>query len=1297
MPKDCQMNKGDSNTWENFILRQAYSKTLGSLIELIRKSTNRLSPKFLAAKHPDFKSPITGIKTIPVIGFLGGFSVGKSTTVNAILQGTLDDPQCVGQDDVSEVKKILANPLSPVDVLPTTVCGLLFRYGASFQASLYRDKERSFLSEAKIVTNIQEYLNIIQDRHHLVTIAFIEIQLPHPFLQKYCEILDMPGHNSVLAEDKQRLFDMIEKCDGLIYLFSQRGLSQDDREFILSLLQTVKQIQENQSERIVRDHFHGPISFWMNFNEMGEGNPKEAYTFNEQKLHKLSHSLSPYFIRRIFGGQAPVHCFDSFDSLHVEMQHFYEYLIYFSQVAILSHLDQCREESYAQTYNVDERLRALFQGRRAFSLLESVTPGRYSQYFRPLMILYYLRKISKRIQSGEQLTPQQIYQLLDQEINPRQSSLRLQQSFLEEEAKAGIHNKCQPNNSQDIFPSVRVSSRAWLLGSVLYELSRLSHEQAVLQKMEAIYPDFEKNLFGKPTYLTFGNQQLCPILLTPRLKEIEESFQIDSHAIAQARKKQSDNGRLERGLHKFKPLSEQEKLERRISSLKRCLSKTLQLMERLHQKYTSSYLFKHITPHFCKEAIDQIAKNQYLLPICGTFSSGKSTFLNALLDNQQNPMSERMDILPVDDTPTTAFITELHFAKKPYAQLDWWCGPRKIPILQWSHHPAAGRNKQSTSLRICHEEISYLQQLLAELSQREGLPQLQSCQISRLKHPDLQDYDARKIITQLPQNQYSTGYYEFPSSIAQEDADRKVMEKLQKDIPWDDPILEIYLTFTETKPLKLPLESKEQIEQWQKYQKTCYSFLICKAHIFWNLPMLNDICLVDTPGFHSTIATHDKITEDYLDHCSTCIFLLSGAQPLTQDEADILEKLCHRFSARKTEGHHIPPIFIVITKVDLLERKQVIHRPRPFVEEQLSKKFPQMKDHILVREISVFQHRSGKDNRVGELIQEVSLELCKSPDYQRIEESRCGIQEILEAEVQNAQEQWRIAVQQSYQYQKFQYQEKTEVLYGHQKEQENLKSNLEKNQVQSHQAELAYHNLQNSLNELTECIDRMLQDELEYIENFSSKEDFQIFNEGSISAPSWWQFWKSKQKRSGTSWSSRVTDIEQELKKKIDSISQRYERRIKACFLPSLPNIDASIIRYEIQTILDVCYERSGWSLWLVKKFNVAQGISQLRDKLRDFFRKYQAQIKQWIATSNNIIAKISYELQQQYATQAAQLHQQIEHVEYEIKRWQEETAQARERQKQNFDRKKAECEQRLALLKNILDELKEIKKNLDV
>lgn len=82
--------------------------------------------------------------------------------------------------------------------------------------------------------------------------------------------------------------------------------------------------------------------------------------------------------------------------------------------------------------------------------------------------------------------------------------------------------------------------------------------------------------------------------------------------------------------------------------------------------------------------------------------------------------------------------------------------------------------------------------------------------------------------------------------------------------------------------------------------------------------------LVDTPGFGSTHVHNTRTTLDYLNECDAALFLLSADLPITQMEIEFLKEV-HR---------HVPRIFFVFNKVDLLNEKD-LEKSRRFIETTL--------------------------------------------------------------------------------------------------------------------------------------------------------------------------------------------------------------------------------------------------------------------------------------------------------------------------------------------------------------------------
>ncbi len=1229
------------------------------LLELIKK----LSPEYLQKQHPKFISPLSDIRPLPVIGFIGGFSVGKSTTINQILRGTLEDKSCMGNADLTLIKKILEYDLTPVDVLPTTVCGLHFRYGKQFEATFFSDKERTFLSEAHKITDLQKYLEIVSYRPNLVSISFIELRIPHPFLQKYCELMDMPGHNSIMTDDKQKLSDMVFQCDGLIYLLGQRGISNEDASFLKSILQPIIQVNDNNQEILVRRQFQGPVSFWINLNEPGSGNPQDVLRYNEQKIKALLQPLNSYFIKRIFGGVAPVHCFDSFNTLKEEMEHFYQYLIYFSYVAIVYHIDSLREAAFEKTYNINQRLCLLFQGQRSFSLTQKTLRSEMpNPYIRPLLVLYQLKKISERIETGERFSFSQIRQTIEEKMGIMETA----------SSKSEV--------AQDY------AKRITLLAKFLYELKQIQQEQGVLRQMEEIYPEFQQKFLGNPTSINYQKRTLLPMPISKQLQIIEGCFQKDSYSLGLEWYKKIDKGKISRKQNKFIPLSEQEKMEQRTTKIKQQLHSILEKLQKLYNEQSNHYRFCNITPSFCRNASEELEKNRYLLPVCGSFSSGKSTFLNALLDNN--------GILPVADTPTTAYITELHYNEQPYAELQWR-RENKITLFRYVDNVPVGRELPSVSLELCLEELDYLRQLLQDNLTKTQLPKIKSCKAATISNPHPHDYDGRKILKDLNhiQDAYCTEKFEFRTPKAKESSYQKAIDAFKNELCWEDPIEFVYLEFEEKPNLKMSLASEKEIQEFAKYHGLYFGFLIEKAKVFWNLSMLRDICLVDTPGFHSLISTHDAVTEDYMVHCSSFIFLMTASQALNKEELGTLKKICLPFQRRKKEGRKIPSIFIVITKMDCLSVKQAKQSPRNFVKKYLEEEFADLKDHFRFHEISTREYTKGCDDKQSfkNLIYDISQALCESDTYRRIQDNDFILRDILEKEIHHAKKDYDRWQEKNKRYVRPEYKEDNEALQDLEEQRSCLIENLQENQKQKKQQQEIYQSLQQKIENLFSLLENAKAEFISNIDYLSDEQDFIILRDGCYN-PKWWQWGKSRE--TGTAWGSYLETLQQKISEHIQR-SCKISGYMSPSVLPELPRLNSAEIRNDITRILESCRKRNWYTLWLTKSLEISDARSRLKERIRQFMQEYQSKTREWVSQVNSIIAQIATQIQDQYQREFIRLQEQKKEYDGKIDEWHKVAENEKHKAEQIFSNEKQKCIQEIYKLEEISTKLQKIQQVL--
>ncbi|OAT81191.1 hypothetical protein A6M21_11695 [Desulfotomaculum copahuensis] len=102
-----------------------------------------------------------------------------------------------------------------------------------------------------------------------------------------------------------------------------------------------------------------------------------------------------------------------------------------------------------------------------------------------------------------------------------------------------------------------------------------------------------------------------------------------------------------------------------------------------------------------RDLLTTVERDDFMVTACGSFSSGKSTFFNALLKEA---------LLPVQDKPTTACITRLHYGEEKTAVLNY--DPQiTLPLFR----------PEGQAFQPCLEELRILREWLADPAFIAGL------------------------------------------------------------------------------------------------------------------------------------------------------------------------------------------------------------------------------------------------------------------------------------------------------------------------------------------------------------------------------------------------------------------------------------------------------------------------------------------------------------------------------------------------------------------------------------------------
>ncbi len=120
-------------------------------------------------------------------------------------------------------------------------------------------------------------------------------------------------------------------------------------------------------------------------------------------------------------------------------------------------------------------------------------------------------------------------------------------------------------------------------------------------------------------------------------------------------------------------------------------------------------------------------------------------------------------------------------------------------------------------------------------------------------------------------------------------------------------------------------------------------------------PMLeNGTVLIDTPGFGSTYLHNTQTALESLANCDAALFLLSADPPMTQTEVEFFKQVLH----------HVPRLFFILNKVDLLTTMQ-LRQVNDFIAGILTAHLPPSEPprifHVCARKAETAREQSEAD------------------------------------------------------------------------------------------------------------------------------------------------------------------------------------------------------------------------------------------------------------------------------------------------------------------------------------------------
>ncbi|MCG8401958.1 MAG: dynamin family protein, partial [Firmicutes bacterium] len=326
----------------------------------------------------------------------------------------------------------------------------------------------------------------------------------------------------------------------------------------------------------------------------------------------------------------------------------------------------------------------------------------------------------------------------------------------------------------------------------------------------------------------------------------------------------------------------------------------------------------------------KLDREEFMVAAAGGFSTGKTTFFNALLGET---------LLPAENRPTTFAVTRLRHDAVKKAMVEF---TTRVTIP--THHV---ENHHAT---ICRHELAVLEMWLGDPALCRGITRLESVKdqrTTRLTAPEmLLEIERLKETFARVQRRFNEG--------------RRPWKSLFKRIPLQKfagsgiaDYFEVHFPSRET--LELDLESEAGRAALIKTAGSHQALRVGAIEIRHPADILRTATFVDTPGLDSVYHRHREITAGYLPRSDCFLFFLHGKHILTKPDLGTFKIISGAFN--ESAGGKL---YIIVNFADTLDEREK-ERVRNYLHANLVRPAKGTLDASKIHFISALDALTGKD------------------------------------------------------------------------------------------------------------------------------------------------------------------------------------------------------------------------------------------------------------------------------------------------------------------------------------------------
>lgn len=276
-----------------------------------------------------------------------------------------------------------------------------------------------------------------------------------------------------------------------------------------------------------------------------------------------------------------------------------------------------------------------------------------------------------------------------------------------------------------------------------------------------------------------------------------------------------------------------------------------------------------INPNTLYELRRRIEEERPTVAVAGGFSTGKSTFINALV---------KEEVLPVAGGPTTFIFTKIHHGEPKRAVVHT---PLQIELETYYH--------RGTKTVLCYQEIVLLENWLER--KKSAISRIEV--LTNGMYRDVGRRELAEIFNRLKEEFVESAYLPVPAA----SSTARFRELPQKLVKSKGLAGKVRVTLHNRSVHEFDLTQPKGLSSFHKYLGEENTFSVEMAEVWHPSPTLKMAVFIDTPGLDYHHKNHGARIAEIVQNSDACLFFLNARHILNDADVD-----CLRFFAQFSMG-----------------------------------------------------------------------------------------------------------------------------------------------------------------------------------------------------------------------------------------------------------------------------------------------------------------------------------------------------------------------------------------------------------